>query len=90
MVEPTHQCRFIGSGIKPPKGALVKSQGIERLGNGWSRAGQVRIKEMNASEPLSRCREVATSCQKLRSMIRSYEYSGYLSIGYTAGVIQGA
>jgi len=34
MVEPTHQCRFIGRGIKPPKGALVKSQGIERLGNG--------------------------------------------------------
>jgi hypothetical protein len=47
MVEPTHQCLFIGSGIKPPKGALVKSQGIERLENGWSRIGQVGIKEMN-------------------------------------------
>ena len=32
MVEPTYQCRFIGKGIKPPKGALVKSQGIERYG----------------------------------------------------------
>jgi hypothetical protein len=52
MVEPTHQCRFIGRGVKPPKGALVKSQGTERLGNGWSRISQVGIKEMNASEPL--------------------------------------
>jgi hypothetical protein len=26
---------------------------------------------MNVSEPLLRCREVATPCQKLRSMIRS-------------------
>ena len=37
MVEPTYQCRLIGEGIKPPKGALVKSQGIERLGNDQSR-----------------------------------------------------
>jgi len=34
MVEPTHQCRFIGEGVKPPKGAFVKSEGAERLGNG--------------------------------------------------------
>jgi len=34
MVEPTHQCRLIGGGVKPPKGAAVKSCGIERLGNG--------------------------------------------------------
>ena len=52
MVEPTHQCRFIGEGINPPKGAVVKSNGIERLGNGQSRIDQVWIKEMNASEPL--------------------------------------
>ena len=32
MVEPTHQSRCTGNGFKPPKGALVKSQGIERLG----------------------------------------------------------
>ena len=63
MVEPTYQCRLIGEGIKPPKGALVKSQGIERLGNDQSRIGQV--------QPLLRCREVATSCQKLRSKARS-------------------
>jgi len=71
MVEPTCQCRLIGEGIKPPKGALVKSQGIERLGNDQSRIGQVRIKEMNKGEPLLRCREVATPCQKLRSKARS-------------------
>ncbi|WP_255473229.1 hypothetical protein [Marinifilum sp. N1E240] len=30
----THQSRFTGKGSKPPKGALVKSHCIERLGNG--------------------------------------------------------
>jgi len=64
MVEPTCLCRLIGEGIKPPKDALVKSQGVEGLGND-------RIKEMNVSEPLLRCREVATPGQKLRCMIRS-------------------
>jgi len=34
MVEPTHQSRCTGKGFKPPKGALVKSHGIERLGKG--------------------------------------------------------
>jgi len=28
----TYRCRFTGRGIKPPKGAVVKSHGIERLG----------------------------------------------------------
>ena len=31
----------------------------------------MRIKELNEIEPLKRCREVGTSSQKLRSMIRS-------------------
>jgi hypothetical protein len=70
MVEPTYRCRLIGEGIKPPKGAVVKSNGIERLGNYQSRIGQVRIREMNKLEPLPRCREVATSCQKPRSIAR--------------------
>ncbi len=35
MVEPTHQRRLIGAGVKPPKGAVVKSNGIERLGNDY-------------------------------------------------------
>ena len=34
MVEPTHQSRFKGGGFKPPKGAVVKSHGFERLGKG--------------------------------------------------------
>jgi hypothetical protein len=38
MVEPPHQCRLIGEGIKPPKGAVVKSNGIERLGNGHAKS----------------------------------------------------
>jgi len=28
----THRCRLTGGGIKPPKGAVVKSYGTERLG----------------------------------------------------------
>jgi len=32
MVEPTHRSRLTGEGFKPPKGAVVKSYGIERLG----------------------------------------------------------
>ncbi len=49
MVEPTHQCRLIGEGVKPPKGAFVKSKDAERLGIGYSRISQVLIKEMNPS-----------------------------------------
>lgn len=65
MVEPTHRCRFVREGIKPPKGALVKSHGTERLGEYNPRDYQVSIKEMNASEPLMKCRESGTICQKL-------------------------
>jgi len=32
MVEPTHRLRCTGKGGKPPKGAVVKSYGAERLG----------------------------------------------------------
>ena len=39
MVESTHQGRCIGNGFKPPEGALVKSQGIERLGKGFTMSG---------------------------------------------------
>jgi len=30
-----HRCRLAGEGIKPPKGAVVESHRIERLGNGF-------------------------------------------------------
>jgi hypothetical protein len=49
----------------------MNSHGAERLGKGSPGDYQVRIKELNESEPLMRCREVGTSSQKLRSMIRS-------------------
>lgn len=32
-VQLTHRGRLSGGGLKPPKGALVKSHGAERLGN---------------------------------------------------------
>jgi len=50
--------RLAGVGFKPPKAALVKSQGGERLGKGMDRTCQVKIKETNVSEPLMRCRKV--------------------------------
>jgi len=31
----THRSRLAGEGFKPPKGAVVKSHGIERLGKGF-------------------------------------------------------
>lgn len=34
MAEQARQSRRIGEGFKPPKGAMVKSHGIERLGKG--------------------------------------------------------
>ncbi len=39
MVESTHRSRLAGEGFKPPKGALVKSHGIERLGKVYSMRG---------------------------------------------------
>jgi len=35
----THRCSLAGGGIKPPKGAVVKSYGIERLGKGFAMSG---------------------------------------------------
>ena len=37
MVEPTYQNRCTGNGFKPPKGAVFKRHGIERLGKGSPR-----------------------------------------------------
>jgi len=37
MMVLAHQTRFLGGVFKLPKGALVKSQGIERLGKGVTR-----------------------------------------------------
>lgn len=57
MVEPTtddkcqglltHRSRLAGEGFKPPKGAVEKSHGTERLGKMHPRGVQVWIKEMN-------------------------------------------
>ncbi len=64
MVESSHQSRLTGEGFKPLRGAVVKSYGAERLRKGSPRGCQVCLKEMNASEPLMRCRESATFSQK--------------------------
>ena len=41
MMESTHRSRFTGGGSKLPNGAVVKSHGIERLGNAYPRDVQV-------------------------------------------------
>ena len=43
--------------FKPPKGAVIKSHGAERLGKGVLDIHQERVKEMNANEPLQTCRD---------------------------------
>jgi len=69
---------------------VVKSHGAERSGKGCPRGSQVWIKEMNENEPLMKCREVATICQKLVIMTNSEEHSRNLFTGCAAGVIQAA
>ena len=41
--------------LEPPKGAVIKSHGAERLGDYSPRGYKVCIKEMNASKPLIAC-----------------------------------
>jgi hypothetical protein len=74
---------------------LVKSQGIERLGEPDPRGWQVLIKEMNPSEPSKRCREVADPQSKatkygtgLKVVFYSTKYGGNLFTFRMAGVIQ--
>jgi len=38
-LQTTHQSRCTGNGFKPPKGAVVKSHGIECLGKGFAMSG---------------------------------------------------
>jgi len=40
-MQTNHQSRCAGNGFKPPKGALVKSQGTERLGESYPGDRQV-------------------------------------------------
>ena len=42
---------------KPPEGALYKRQGAERSGKRYPKGYQVRLKKLNANEPLMRCRK---------------------------------
>jgi len=43
MKQLNHRNRLAGEGSKPPKGAVVKSHGTERLGKAYPRDVQVRI-----------------------------------------------
>jgi hypothetical protein len=51
------------------------------------RAGHVWIMEMNANEPLMKCRESATFCHKCLKYAKHYKPGGHLFIGWAAGVI---
>jgi hypothetical protein len=50
------RCRRSGVGVKPPRAAVVKSDGGERRGKGGTRICQVRFRETSESEPLMRGR----------------------------------
>jgi hypothetical protein len=45
-----------GVGSKPPRAAVVKSDGGKRRGNGGTRSRQVRSRETSESEPSVNCR----------------------------------
>ena len=49
--------RRSGVGSKPPRAAVVKSDGGERRGNGGTRSRQVRSRETSESEPSMNCRK---------------------------------
>jgi hypothetical protein len=46
-VQTAHRSHLAVGGFKPPKGDLVKSLGMERLGKACPRDLQVRLKETN-------------------------------------------
>ena len=46
-----------GAGSKPPRAAVVKSDGGERRGNGGTRFRQVRSRETSESKPSMNCRK---------------------------------
>ena len=48
--------RRSGAGFKPPRAAVVKSDGGERRGKGGTRSRQVRSRETSESEPSMKCR----------------------------------
>ena len=48
--------RRSGVGLKPPRAAVVKSDGSERRGKGGTRSRQVRSRETSASKPPMNCR----------------------------------
>ena len=51
---------------------------------------QVRIEELNESEPSMKCRENVLSAKTAGLFRPEDKCSGHLFIGYTAGVIKGA
>ncbi len=70
MVEPTHQSRCTGNGIKPPKGALVKSHGAEPFGIAqdrlFRRRQSKRLSGMNKGDELTvTTDEVSRKCNIL-------------------------
>ena len=55
------RCRRSGVGVKPPRAAVVKSDGGERRGNGGTRFRQVRSRETSASKPPMKSRNSIVS-----------------------------
>lgn len=69
--------RLAGGGCKPPYAALVKSYGRKRYGKG-NLICQVWIMEMNASEPLHKCRKGIDGIKTGKFMLFQDKSGGYL------------
>lgn len=66
---------------------MAEAKVLSVMEKAMPRASQVWIMEMNANEPLMKCRESATFCQKCLKYDKHYKSSDYLFIGWAAGVI---
>ena len=68
MVEPTHQDRCTGKGFKPPKGAVFKRHGIERLGKGMP----TRLSGMDKGDELTVTAEEVSRSGHIQSKATKY------------------
>ena len=66
----THRCHLTGGASNHLMVIWLRDMVLSDYEKATPRGCQVWIYELNASEPLKRCREVATTCQKPRSMER--------------------
>src|ERR1700731_1162673 len=70
--------RQSGVDLKPPRAAVVKSDGGERCGKVGTRFRQAWLREASASEPSMKCRKRIRRCQNRRVTLPSGSARGCL------------